>query len=49
MFNISKFTLSDKIYPTEYPDIRNERILWPIQILSVEKFGQYEKEKNRAP
>ena len=37
MFQITKFTLSDRIYPIEYTYIRIEDILWPRQILRVVK------------
>ena len=35
MFQITKFTLSDRIYPIEYTYIRIEDILWPRQIVRV--------------
>ena len=37
MFQIIQFTLSDRIYPSEYTYIRIEDILWPRQILRVVK------------
>ena len=37
MFQITKFTLIDRIYPIEYTYIRIEDILWPRQILRVVK------------
>ena len=37
MFQITEFTLSDRIYPIEYTNIRIEDILWPRQILRVVK------------
>ena len=37
MFQITQFTLSDRIYPIEYTYIRIEDILWPRQILRVVK------------
>ena len=37
MFQITKFTLSDRIYPIEYTYIRIEGKLWPRQILRVVK------------
>ena len=37
MFQISKFTLSDRIYPNECTYIRIEDILWPRQILRAVK------------
>ena len=37
MFQITKFTLSDRIYPIEYTYIRIEDILWPRQILTEVK------------
>ena len=37
MFQITQFTLSDRIYPIEYTYIRIEDILWPSQILRVVK------------
>ena len=49
MFQITKFTLSDRIYPIEYTNIRIEDILWPKHILRVSKFGQYDGVNNRAP
>ena len=49
IFHITKFTLSDRIYPIEYTYIRIEGILCPDQFYVRSKFGQYDKEKNRAP
>ena len=37
MFQITKFTLSDRIHPIEYTNTRIEDILWPRQILRVVK------------
>ena len=37
MFQITKFTLIDRIYPIAYTYIRIEGILWPRQILRVVK------------
>ena len=37
MFQITKFTLSDRIYPIEDTYIRIEDILWPRQIVRVVK------------
>ena len=37
MFQITKFTLSDGIYPIEYTYIRIEDILWPRQIVRMVK------------
>ena len=37
MFQIKKFTLSDRIYPIECFYIKIENILWPRQILRVVK------------
>ena len=37
MFQITKFTLSDRIYPIECTYIRIEDILWPIRILQAVK------------
>ena len=37
MFQITKFTLSDRIYPNEYTYIRIEDILWPRQIVRMVK------------
>ena len=48
IFHITKFTLSDRIYPIECTNIGIEGILCPRQILRQSKFGQYDKEKNRA-
>ena len=48
MFHNTEFILSDRIYPTEWT-IKIEGILWSRQILRAVKFGQYDKEKNRAP
>ena len=49
MFHITKLTLSDRIYPIECTYVRVEGIILTRQILRVVKFGQYDKEKNRAP
>ena len=35
MFQITKFTFVDRMYPIEYTSIRIEDILWPRQILRV--------------
>ena len=37
MFQITKFTVSDRIYPIQYSYIRIEDILWPRQILPAVK------------
>ena len=37
IFQITKFTLSDRIYPNECTYIRIEDILWPRQILRTVK------------
>ena len=37
MFQITKFTLIDRIYLIEYTYIRIEDILWPRQVLRVVK------------
>ena len=37
MFQITKFTLSDRIYPIERTYMRIEDLLWPRQILRAVK------------
>ena len=49
MFHITKFTLSDRIYPMECTYITIDGILWPRQILRAVKVRQCDKEKIRAP
>ena len=48
MFQITKFTPSDRIYPIECTCIRIEDILWPDKFYERSKFGQYDEVKNRA-
>ena len=49
MFHFTKFTLSDSIYSIECTHIRIECIQRSRQIYGRSKFGQSDKEKNRAP
>ena len=49
MFQITIFTLSDRIYPIEYTYIRIEDILWPVKFYGWSKFGQYDEVNNCAP
>ena len=51
MFQITQFTLSDRIYPIEYRYILSELKIYcgPDKFYGWSKFGQYDEVNNRAP
>ena len=49
MFHITKFTLSDRIYPIEYIILKLKVYCGSDTSTGRPKFGQYDKEKNRVP
>ena len=49
MFQITKFTQSDRIYPIEFAYIRIQDIMWPRQNLRAFNVRAIDEVKNRAP
>ena len=49
MFHMTKFTLNDTIYTIECTYIELKIYCGPDKFYGRSKFGQYDKEKNRAP